>query len=60
MIPDTTGRFPSRPYWEAAELEGKCEEAITSFLRDRYGFDRIPVPTEAITGSSSATPATSI
>ncbi len=49
MIPDRTGRFPKRPYWETAELEGTCEEAITSFLRQRYGFERIPVPTEAIT-----------
>jgi hypothetical protein len=49
MIPDRTGRFPRRPYWETAELEGKCEEAITTFLLRRYGFERIPVPTEAIT-----------
>jgi hypothetical protein len=43
MIPDTTGRFPLRPYWEAAELEEKCEETITSLLRERYRFDRVPV-----------------
>jgi Zn-dependent peptidase ImmA (M78 family) len=49
MIPDRTGRFPERPYWETAELEVKCEKAITSFLRERYGFHRIPVATEAIT-----------
>ena len=26
-----------------------CEETITSFLRQHFGFERIPVPTEAIT-----------
>jgi Zn-dependent peptidase ImmA (M78 family) len=49
MIPDRTGRFPERPYWSTPELERMCEETITSFLRKRYGFDRIPVPTEALT-----------
>jgi hypothetical protein len=49
MIPDRTGRFKQRPYWEAAELDQQCEEAITAFLRQRYGFERIPVPTEALT-----------
>jgi Zn-dependent peptidase ImmA (M78 family) len=49
MIPDKTGRFKERPYWEAYELDEKCEQTITEFLRRRYGFDRIPVPTEALT-----------
>lgn len=49
MIFDRTGRFKERPYWSAGEIDRKCEEAITSFLRQRYGFDRIPVPTEALT-----------
>ncbi|MGH7778825.1 MAG: hypothetical protein ACREQR_03245 [Candidatus Binataceae bacterium] len=49
MVRDRTGRFSMRPHWEVAELEQKCEETITSLLRLRYGFDRIPVPTEAIT-----------
>ena len=26
-----------------------CEDTITSFLRQRFGFERIPVPTEAVT-----------
>ena len=26
-----------------------CEETITSFLRQHFGFERIPVPTEAVT-----------
>ena len=49
MIPDKTGRFRMRPFWEVAELERMCEETITGLLRKRYGFDRVPVPTEAIT-----------
>jgi hypothetical protein len=49
MIPDRTGRFPERPHWEIRELEQMCEETITTFLRERYGFERIAVPTEAIT-----------
>jgi hypothetical protein len=44
-----TGRFKKRPYWEISELEQKCKETITGFLRERYGFERIPVPTEALT-----------
>jgi Zn-dependent peptidase ImmA (M78 family) len=49
MVPDRTGRFKKRPHWQLSELEHKCEEAITAFLRQRYGFYRIPVPTEALT-----------
>ena len=49
MIPDRTGRFPQRPHWEIRELEQMCEDTITSFLRQHFGFERIPVPTEAVT-----------
>ena len=49
MIPDRTGRFPERPHWQIRELEQMCEGTITIFLRERYGFERIAVPTEAIT-----------
>jgi hypothetical protein len=49
MIRDRTGRFPRRPHWEIRELEQMCEETITSFLRQHFGFERIPVPTEAVT-----------
>lgn len=49
MVRDRTGRFPERPHWEIRELEQKCEETITGFLRQRYGFERIAVPTEALT-----------
>ena len=49
MIPDRTGRFPERPHWEIRELEQMCEQTMTSFLRQHFGFERIPVPTEAVT-----------
>jgi hypothetical protein len=49
MIPDRTRRFPERPHWEIRELEQMCEETMTSFLRQHFGFERIPVQTEAVT-----------
>ena len=48
-VPDRTWRFPERPHWEIRELEQMCEETITSFLRQHFGFERIPVPTDAVT-----------
>jgi Zn-dependent peptidase ImmA (M78 family) len=48
MVRDRTGRFPERPHWEIAELERKCEEAMIALLNQRYGFERIAVPTEAL------------
>jgi len=48
-VSDRTGRFKKRPYWEISELEQKCEETIIGFLRGRYEFERISVPTEALT-----------
>lgn len=35
MIPDRTGRFLKRPYWETAELEGMCEGAICFRANER-------------------------
>lgn len=49
MAPDRTSRFEERPLCEVEELEHKCEETIIGLLRERYGFERIPVPTEALT-----------
>jgi transcriptional regulator with XRE-family HTH domain len=47
MIPDRTGRFPERPYYEIEELEEECERIMESFLMSRYGQYSIPVPTDA-------------
>ena len=49
MKRDATGRFQKRPHWSIEELERLSEQSITSFLIERYGFERIPVPTEALT-----------
>ncbi len=48
MIPDRSGRFPERPYYEIEELEEECERIVESFLLSRYGQYSIPVPTEAL------------
>lgn len=45
-IPDPTGRFPRRPYYEDGELDRLCEQAISDFLRDRHGKVLLPIPTE--------------
>lgn len=47
MIPDNSGRFPERPYYEIEELEEECEAIIESLLMSRYGQHAIAVPTEA-------------
>jgi len=48
--------FPTEPaasrnglYGRSQQLERKCEETIIGLLWERYGFERIPVPTEALT-----------
>jgi hypothetical protein len=48
MIPDKSGRFPERPFYETEELEEECERIIESFLMSRYGQYAIPVPTAAL------------
>ncbi len=46
---DLTGRFRQRPHYLDAELEAICEEAICSFLMERYGKIEFPVKTEDLT-----------
>lgn len=48
MIPDRSGRFPERPYYQIEELEEECERIMQSFLMSRYGQYSIPVPTDAL------------
>ncbi len=48
-IPDTTGRFPRRPYWEREELDARCEAIVTEFLRTRRGEVRYPLTTDELT-----------
>lgn len=47
MIPDRSGRFPERPFYEAEELEQECERIIESLLLSRYGQYAIPIPIDA-------------
>jgi hypothetical protein len=46
VMPDASRSDPSE---RSQQLERKCEETIIGLLRERYGFERIPVPTEALT-----------
>ena len=46
---DTTGRFRERPHYFPDELEQICEEAVSGFLRKRYGRVELPIRTEDLT-----------
>lgn len=46
MVPDLSGRFPRRPYYENAELDRECEAVLSGFLRRRRGELRFPVDTD--------------
>lgn len=48
-IPDTTGRFKLRPFYEAAELDVECERIVTEFMRERCGGLVLPIPTDVLT-----------
>lgn len=48
-IPDATGRFKSRPYYEGRELDLECESVITDFIKRLYGKMVFPIPTDALT-----------
>ena len=46
MVPDLSGRFARRPYYENAELDRECEAVLGRFLRRRRGEVRFPVDTD--------------
>ena len=48
-VRDNTGRFRQRPHYQSDELEQICEDAITGFLRERYGKAAFPVGTADLT-----------
>lgn len=48
-VPDPTGRFPKRPYYEEGELDRLCEQTISDFLLDRHGKVLLPIPTDDLT-----------
>ncbi|MBN2238504.1 MAG: hypothetical protein JW712_01915 [Dehalococcoidales bacterium] len=45
-VPDSTGRFRYRPYYERDELDIECERTVTRFLENRYDDCRYPVTTD--------------
>lgn len=48
-IPDVTGRFRLRPYYDAAYIDAECERLITDFMRERCGGLTLPIPTDVLT-----------
>jgi hypothetical protein len=49
MIPDPTGRFRDRPFYEPEELDRDCEERLSTFLREIHGKVVFPVVTDDFT-----------
>src|SRR5690349_1436473 len=47
-LPDRSGRFERRPYYEQDELDRDCEGVITDFLNGLYGQILVPMPTGAL------------
>lgn len=45
-LPDPTGRFSQRPYYEGLELDHECEKIIVEFLKDRHGRVTYPIDTD--------------
>lgn len=48
-IPDKTGRFKRRPYFEEGELDRLCEKIIVDFMVRNFGSVTLPIPTNALT-----------
>lgn len=49
LIPDPTGRFAQRPFYEANELDIECEKVMCQFLRSINGAVTFPVSTDDLT-----------
>jgi hypothetical protein len=49
LVPDSTGRFKSRPFFESAELDVECETIVGRFLRDLYSKVEYPISTDDLT-----------
>jgi len=49
MIPDNTGRFARRPFYEARDLDRECERLVRDLLLKRYGKAQFPISTEDLT-----------
>lgn len=44
-LPDPTGRFPQRPYYEGEELDRECEGLVAAFLKREHGTVVYPIAT---------------
>lgn len=44
--PDPAGRFPRRPYYDAAEMDHECETLVVRFLEARHGSTSYPIGTD--------------
>lgn len=49
MIPDNTGRFATRPFHEARELDDECERLVRDLLLKRHRKIEYPVSTDDLT-----------
>lgn len=45
-VPDRTGRFSKRPFYNQSELDLECESIIAKFLLENYGAVTFPVSTD--------------
>lgn len=48
-VPDHTGRFRWRPWYDADEIDGLCEGHVRRFLRIRHGLVSYPLSTDDLT-----------
>lgn len=48
-IPDGTGRFPTRPYYEIGELDAECEALVATFMQSQHGKVQFPFATDDLT-----------
>jgi len=44
-LPDPTGRFPERPFYQRDELDRECEKIMHGFLKSRNGKVSYPIET---------------
>lgn len=48
-LPDPSGRFPQRPFYEREELDRECEGIVATFLQARHGRVAYPITTNELT-----------
>src|SRR6185437_6032183 len=44
-LPDRSGRFPKRPYFDLNELDRRCERVVEQFSHRLYGQAAVSIPT---------------